>query len=69
MRYNLKNDWNHLSDMIKWLNIQLSDYIKLLSDLESWMIFHENEQNQTSYYQWIMIILKYDLTNYQESLK
>ena len=52
MRYSLTIDWNHLNNMIKWLNIQLSDSIKLLSDLESWMILHDNEQYQTSHYQW-----------------
>ena len=42
MGYNLTNDWNHLSDTIKWLNIQLSDSIVLLSHFESWMIPHKN---------------------------
>ena len=42
MGYNLTNDWNHLSDTIKWLNIQLSDSIELLSHFESWMIPHKN---------------------------
>ena len=35
------NTWlNHLSNMIKWSNIHLSDSIKLLSDFELWIVPH-----------------------------